>query len=95
MADNGVLNSWETFSTKSVRRISVPANSFAIRLKLCAISRSSLIRIFSSRTTSKFPFATSWVATVNTVEGNSGDKVARHSYVIGDDRIYGYGVVDY
>lgn len=29
---------------------------------------------------------------VNTVEGNSGDQVKRHSYPIGDSRIYGYGV---
>ena len=29
---------------------------------------------------------------VNTVEGNSGDKVTRRSYAIGDGRIYGYGV---
>lgn len=29
---------------------------------------------------------------VNTVEGNSGGKVKRHSYPIGDERIYGYGV---
>ena len=29
---------------------------------------------------------------VNTIEGNSGDKVKRHSYPIGDGRIYGYGV---
>lgn len=29
---------------------------------------------------------------VNTIEGNSGDKVKCHSYPIGDGRIYGYGV---
>lgn len=29
---------------------------------------------------------------VNTIEGNSGDKVERHSYPIGDGRIYGYGI---
>ncbi len=29
---------------------------------------------------------------VNTIEGNSGDRVKRHSYPIGDERIYGYGV---
>lgn len=29
---------------------------------------------------------------VNTIEGNSGDAVKRHSYSIGDGRIYGYGV---
>ena len=33
--------------------------------------------------------------TVNTIEGNSGDKVARRSYSIGDSRIYGYGVPQY
>lgn len=33
--------------------------------------------------------------TVNTVEGNSGDKVAKRSYAIGDSRIYGYGVPAY
>ena len=33
--------------------------------------------------------------TVNTVEGNSGDRVKRHSYSIGDNRIYGYGVPVY
>ena len=32
---------------------------------------------------------------VNTVEGNSGDIVARRSYSIGDGRIYGYGVAAY
>lgn len=32
---------------------------------------------------------------VNTVEGNSGDIVARRSYSIGDGRIYGYGVPAY
>ena len=32
---------------------------------------------------------------VNTVEGNSGDQVKRHSYPIGDSRIYGYGVPVY
>lgn len=30
--------------------------------------------------------------TVNTIEGNSGDKVARRSYSIGSAVIYGYGV---
>lgn len=30
--------------------------------------------------------------TVNTIEGNSGDKVARRSYSIGSSNIYGYGV---
>lgn len=29
---------------------------------------------------------------VNTIEGNSGDKVKRNSYPIGDGRIYGYGI---
>ena len=29
---------------------------------------------------------------VNTIEGNSGDAVKRHSYPIGDNRIYGYGI---
>ncbi len=29
--------------------------------------------------------------TVNTIEGNSGDKVARRSYSIGSSNIYGYG----
>lgn len=29
---------------------------------------------------------------VNTIEGNSGDAVKRHSYPIGDSRIYGYGI---
>lgn len=29
--------------------------------------------------------------TVNTIEGNSGDVVARRSYAIGDSRVYGYG----
>ena len=33
--------------------------------------------------------------TVNTVEGNLGDRVKRHSYSIGDNRIYGYGVPAY
>ena len=33
--------------------------------------------------------------TVYTVEGNSGDKVARRSYPIGYDQIYGYGVPVY
>ena len=33
--------------------------------------------------------------TVYTVEGNSGDKVARRSYPIGYERIYGYGVPVY
>lgn len=33
--------------------------------------------------------------TVYTVEGNSGDKVARRSYPIGYDQIYGYGVPNY
>lgn len=32
---------------------------------------------------------------VNTVEGNSGDKVARRSYSIGSAVIYGYGVPEY
>ena len=32
---------------------------------------------------------------VNTVEGNSGDIVARRSYSIGDGRIYGYGIPDF
>lgn len=32
---------------------------------------------------------------VNTVEGNSGDQVKRHSYPLGDSRIYGYGVPIY
>lgn len=32
---------------------------------------------------------------VNTIEGNSGDKVARRSYNMGSDSIYGYGVVAY
>lgn len=32
---------------------------------------------------------------VNTVEGNSGDIVARRSYSIGDSRIYGYGMPQY
>ena len=30
---------------------------------------------------------------VNTVEGNSGEQVKRHSYPIGDSRIYGYGIL--
>ena len=30
--------------------------------------------------------------TVNTIEGNNGDKVARRSYSIGSSNIYGYGV---
>ena len=30
---------------------------------------------------------------VNTVEGNSGDKVKRCSYPIGDSEIYGYGTL--
>ena len=33
--------------------------------------------------------------TVNTIEGNSGDKVARRSYRIGSNNIYGYGVPAY
>ena len=33
--------------------------------------------------------------TVNTIEGNSGDKVARRSYCIGSSNIYGYGVPAY
>lgn len=33
--------------------------------------------------------------TVNTVEGNSGDKVARRSYSAGSASIYGYGVLKY
>lgn len=33
--------------------------------------------------------------TVNTIEGNSGDKVARRSYSIGSVSIYGYGVPAY
>ena len=33
--------------------------------------------------------------TVNTIEGNSGDKVARLSYRIGSSNIYGYGVPAY
>ena len=33
--------------------------------------------------------------TVNTIEGNSGDKVARRSYSIGSSNIYGYGVPAY
>lgn len=33
--------------------------------------------------------------TVNTIEGNSGDKVARRSYSIGSSNIYGYGVPSY
>ena len=33
--------------------------------------------------------------TVNTIEGNSGDKVARRSYRIGSSNIYGYGVPEY
>ena len=32
---------------------------------------------------------------VNTIEGNSGDKVARRSYNIGSNSIYGYGVPAY
>ncbi len=32
---------------------------------------------------------------VNTIEGNSGDKVARRSYNMGSDSIYGYGVPAY
>lgn len=32
---------------------------------------------------------------VNTIEGNNGDKVARKSYSIGSDSIYGYGCVAY
>ncbi len=32
---------------------------------------------------------------VNTIEGNSGDKVARKSYNMGSDAIYGYGVPCY
>ena len=32
---------------------------------------------------------------VNTIEGNSGDKVARRSYSIGSSSIYGYGVPAY
>ena len=32
---------------------------------------------------------------VNTIEGNSGDKVARRSYSIGSSNIYGYGVPAY
>ncbi len=30
---------------------------------------------------------------VNTVEGNSGDKVARRSYNMGSNSIYGYGCI--
>ena len=33
--------------------------------------------------------------TVNTIEGNSGDVVAKRSYAIGDNRIYGYGCPAY
>ena len=33
--------------------------------------------------------------TINTIEGNSGDKVARRSYRIGSSNIYGYGVPAY
>ena len=33
--------------------------------------------------------------TVNTIEGNSGDKVARRNYSIGSSNIYGYGVPAY
>ena len=33
--------------------------------------------------------------TVNTIEGNSGDKVARRNYSIGSSNIYGYGVPSY
>ena len=33
--------------------------------------------------------------TINTIEGNSGDKVARRSYSIGSSNIYGYGVPAY
>ena len=33
--------------------------------------------------------------TVHTIEGNSGDKVARRSYSIGSSNIYGYGVPAY
>lgn len=32
---------------------------------------------------------------VNTIEGNSKDKVARRSYPLGSDKIYGYGVPAY
>ena len=32
---------------------------------------------------------------VNTIEGNSGDKVARRSYSIGNSNIYGYGIPQY
>lgn len=30
---------------------------------------------------------------VNTIEGNSGDAVKRRSYPIGNNEIYGYGVL--
>jgi len=32
---------------------------------------------------------------VNTIEGNSGDKVKRNSYPVGNDSIYGYGTPAY
>ncbi len=32
---------------------------------------------------------------VNTIEGNSGDKVKRNSYPVGSDSIYGYGIPAY
>ena len=64
MAASGVLNSWETFSMKSFRKISVFASSFTITLKLWAIELNSVTGVSSSTRTLKFPFTTSFVASL-------------------------------
>ena len=58
MAESGVLNSWETLLMKSLRKVSIPASSWVIRLKLWAMALTSAMMLCSETFTSKFPRAT-------------------------------------
>ena len=58
MAESGVLNSWETLLMKSLRKVSIPASSWVIRLKLWAMALTSAMMLCSETFTSKSPRAT-------------------------------------
>lgn len=82
MADSGVLNSWETFSTKSMRKSSVPASSRVMMLKWCAMSCSSAMRKSSLMRTLKSPRATAWAASRKETMAAMGARLANRASTV-------------
>lgn len=75
------------------------ANDYYYLLTMTAISQGICCRKEGPETSVVLavglPLASFGREIVNTIEGNSGDKVARRSYSIGSTSIYGYGVPAY